>query len=117
MSSNANVPPSVPPPQPASSTNGLAIASLVLGIIAIPMVFCYYIGVLPGIAALVLGLVARNQIKASGGTQGGGGLALAGVITGGIGVGLGVVMICMIVILALMGPAIGNIFSNITSNV
>jgi hypothetical protein len=58
-------------------TNGMAIASLVLGILWI-----YWVG---SIMALIFGYVARQQIAERG--ELGGGLALAGIILGWIGVG------------------------------
>ena len=57
-------------------TNGFATASLVCGIVGIAA--C---GVL-SILAIVFGHIARSQIRASGGRQGGAGLALAGLILG-----------------------------------
>jgi Domain of unknown function (DUF4190) len=76
-------PPSPPPPggaypggygggYSAKKTNGFAIASLVLGIIP-----CCN-----GILAIIFGFVAKNQIKQSGGTQGGDGMATAGIVLG-----------------------------------
>jgi Domain of unknown function (DUF4190) len=81
-------PPPSPPPQPATpyssapktGTNGLAIASLVCGIVG-----CFTI---TAIVAIVLGFVARNQIEQSGGTQQGSGMALAGIILGFVWLGL-----------------------------
>jgi hypothetical protein len=98
-------------------TNGLAVTSLVLGIISIPLGFCYGFGVLLGIPAFILGLVARRQIEQSGGTQSGQGLAIAGMITGGLTAGLIVLSVVVIVILALLGPAVGNVFSNIVMEI
>ena len=49
-------------------TNGFAIASLVLGILGVVLL------------GLIFGYIALSQIKRSGGTQGGRGMALAGVI-------------------------------------
>jgi hypothetical protein len=66
--------------QAGPPTNGKATASLVLGI-----VFACGIG---SILALVFGYQAKNEIEASNGTQGGEGMATAGVILGWIGVGL-----------------------------
>ncbi len=60
-------------------TNGMAIASMVLGI-----VWIWWIG---SILALVFGYIARRQIRDSGGLQKGAGMALAGIILGWIGVG------------------------------
>jgi Domain of unknown function (DUF4190) len=73
-------PPSSPPPGGAygggysaqKKTNGFAIASLVLGIIP-----CCN-----GILAIIFGFVAKNQIKQSGGTQSGDGMATAGIVLG-----------------------------------
>jgi len=66
-------------------TNGLAIASLVLGI-----VWIYGIG---SILALVFGYQAKKQIDASGGRESGRGMAIAGIVLGWIGVGLLVLVI------------------------
>jgi uncharacterized membrane protein len=58
------------------ATNGLAIASFVLGLVG--WVPCG----IGSIVAIVLGFVARTQIRDSGGRQGGDGLALAGIVLG-----------------------------------
>lgn len=64
-----------PPPQ---RTNGLAIASMVLGI-----VWLYWIG---SILALVFGYVAKKQIRERG--EGGDGMATAGIVLGWVGIGV-----------------------------
>jgi hypothetical protein len=64
-----------PPPQ---RTNGLAVASMVLGILWI-----YWIG---SILALVFGYIARKQIRERGET--GSGMAVAGIVLGWVGVGI-----------------------------
>lgn len=70
----------VPPaPPPMITTNGMAIASLVLGI-----VWIYWIG---SILALVFGYVALRQIRDANGWQQGRGMAIAGIVLGWIGVG------------------------------
>ena len=65
-------------------TDGLAIAALVLGIFSL---VCSWIclGVILGPAAAIMGFISRNRIAASGGTIGGGGLAIAGLVLGIIG--------------------------------
>jgi hypothetical protein len=68
--------------QQRPETNGKAIASLVLG-----LVFACGIG---SILALVFGHQAKNEIEASNGTQGGEGMATAGIVLGWIGVGLAI---------------------------
>jgi hypothetical protein len=100
-------------PLQGGKTNSLAITSLVLGIVSLPLLFCYGSGIPFGIAAIVTGLIGRNQIKASNGLERGEGLALAGIITGGIGAVLIGGAIVVIAILLLLGPVVGNVFSNI----
>ena len=99
-------PPAGPPPAPPAygqqpggygyqstpKTNGLAIASLVLGIAQI------FLCIIGGILALVFGYISRRQIDESGGTQGGRGMAIAGIILGWIGIGLGIAYIVVIII-------------------
>jgi hypothetical protein len=69
-------------------TNGMAIASLVLGI-----VWLWWIG---SILAVIFGFVAMSQIKER--NQGGKGLATAGLILGFIGIGTLVLFILLVAI-------------------
>ncbi len=78
------VPQQLPGAQPPAaarpkSTNGLAITSMVLGIL-----WWCWIG---SILALIFGYVAKGQIAAAGGTQGGRGMAIAGIVLGWVGIG------------------------------
>lgn len=66
---------------PSRRTNGMAIASMVLGIL-----WLYWIG---SILALVFGYIAKRQIQERGET--GGGMATAGIVLGWIGIGFLVV--------------------------
>ena len=61
-----------------TKTNGMAIASMVLGIL-----WLYGIG---AVLALIFGYSAKKQIDQSGGTQTGRGMAVAGIVLGWIGV-------------------------------
>lgn len=99
-------------PPASARTNTLAIVSLVLALLAFPAMACYGAGFLLGIAALVIGLVARSQIARSGGLQKGSGLALAGAIIGPLVI---VLWLCVIVTV-LLGPQISQVFSRITSS-
>jgi hypothetical protein len=65
---------------PARSTNGKAIAALVLGIT--------WICGIGSILALVFGTMARNEIDASGGLEQGRGMAIAGIVLGWVGIGI-----------------------------
>jgi hypothetical protein len=72
---------------PSARTNGLAIASLACGLAQ------FVFGPLATIPAIVLGYMARSQIKRTG--EQGAGLALAGLILGWGAVILGVVLIAV----------------------
>ena len=82
-----------PPPK----TNPLATISLIAGVVQ--FVCFYFIG---AIVAIVTGHIARSQIRRSNGTQGGAGMALAGIILGYVGLTLSV--------LAAIGIAVFFIF-------
>lgn len=81
---------------PAGATSGLAVGALVTGILAIPTTCCCSIGSLPlGIAACVLGGIAMSKIKADPQRYGGKGMALAGLICGGISILLAIVLLVL----------------------
>jgi prepilin-type processing-associated H-X9-DG protein len=69
-------------PLPPAKTSGLAITSLVLGILGCTSLF-----------GLILGFIALNKINKSGGRLGGRGVALAGVIVSGCMMVLAVILV------------------------
>ena len=76
--------------QPQRQTrNGLAVASLVLGIISIPTLGLLGLG---AITAIVLGSIALNRIKKEPATHNGKGMAIAGIITSALSLSLIAVM-------------------------
>lgn len=82
-------------PYPARAvTNPKAVGSLVTGIIAVVLSACCWGGLL-GLVAIPLGVVARNEIKRGLGYQQGDGLALAGIITGAIGLAITLLLLVM----------------------
>lgn len=72
---------------------------------------------LASLAAVITGFMARSQIKNSGGTEGGEGLAMFGLVGGSLAFILALLGLCLAIVgiagLALMGPEIGNVFSDI----
>lgn len=68
-----------------SSTNGFAIASLVLGI-----VWIYGIG---SVLAIVFGVISQRKIRESDGRLGGSGMATAGIVLGILGTVAAVLLI------------------------
>ncbi|MFO1532459.1 MAG: DUF4190 domain-containing protein [Thermoplasmatota archaeon] len=68
-------------------TSGMAIAALVLGIVGL----CPYIGIIVGLIALILGIVARKNIRQNPSMKGDG-LALTGIILGAVGLAISVLV-------------------------
>lgn len=96
MTSDAANPPTSHPPEHGAqapgapaTTNGFAIASLVLGIV-------WAMGV-GSILALVFGYIAKDQIDKSAGTQTGRGMAIAGIVLGWVGVAFILLMIALMI--------------------
>ncbi|GAA1087426.1 DUF4190 domain-containing protein [Tsukamurella spumae] len=87
--------------QQSTGTNGLAIAALVCGIVSFPLGCAYGLGIITAIAALIMGIIAMKQVKETG--QDGHGMALSGVILGGVYIALFVIAIVIIVIVAASG--------------
>ncbi len=69
---------------PAKQSNGMALAALIVGIAAVLLCFTF----VPGLVALILGLVGLGRAKKVGGT--GKGQAITGVVLGVLSILLGV---------------------------
>ena len=96
---NETIPPITDnPPQP--KTSGLAIWSLVLGILGLVLLlFC--VGPLFAIPGVICGHMAYSRIKRSAGELAGQGLAIAGLVTGYIGIACALVIIPMMLAIAI----------------
>jgi len=90
-----------PPPAGAGGENKtLAIISLVLGILSV----CCYVAPLTGLAAVITGFMANKKAKQDPQNYGGKGLALAGIICGGVFFLIGVAYwIYIIVVIGFVG--------------
>jgi uncharacterized protein DUF4190 len=86
--------PPVPPGVPGQ-TNGLAIAGMVCGILGLVLFWFPYLGIVLGILGLVFGVLGRNRAVQLGGV--GQGMALAGIVTGGVAVVVGILWIIFII--------------------
>jgi Domain of unknown function (DUF4190) len=94
-------PPAFPPPVAGhppyaptyvqASTNGFAIAALVLGILG------------AWILALIFGYVGKGQIDRSHGAQGGRGMAIAGIVLGWVGLAFTILFVIVIIAAASNG--------------
>lgn len=81
----------------SSKTNVLAIISLVAGVISIPIFCCWPVSMPTALVAIVLGVVAINQIKKTG--EQGRAFAIAGIATA-------VLAILLFVVLVVIGGAV-----------
>jgi hypothetical protein len=85
-------------PDPSTSglprTEGLAITSLVLGILS--LAGC---NIFTGIPAIICGHVSRSRIEGSNGALAGGGMAIAGLVLGYLSIALLVLMIAGLVVM------------------
>lgn len=98
--------PATAAPHNANASNGLAIASLVTGIVAFISGWVFFLGFLLGAAAIVLGIIALKK-------PGGKGMSIAGIITGGLGALWSVVVTIFFVLgllaLGTSGVAVGGL--------
>jgi prepilin-type processing-associated H-X9-DG protein len=105
----------IPPPPPPQDfvaanpnsgappkTSGLAVTAMVLGIVAIPTA-CFGVGILLGIAALILGIAALLSINKNPTMYGGKGMAIAGIATGA-----GAMVLVGPLLIAILLPSLGR---------
>ena len=78
-------PPPPPPIRPgATQKQGLAIASLIVGIVSLTVGWCCYFGVVTGPVAIALGIIQLVQIKNKPNEYTGKPLAIIGIVTGAV---------------------------------
>ena len=102
--------PAAPPPMPvmppqAPPTNGLAIASLVCGILAVLLFFTIVFPIILGILAVIFGAIGIGNANKGGGNKG---LAIAGLVCGIVGI---VAMIVFVTVFATSTVEIINSFT------
>lgn len=87
----------------APKNDGMAIAALVCGIVAIPM-YCG-IGLVLGVLGVVFGIISMRKIDRSGGTLTGRGMALAGAICGGVGLAINLIFWVWVIAAGIAGSS------------
>jgi len=73
-----------------STTNGLSVAALVLGLAGLAT---FWLFAVPPVLALIFGILGLGQIRRSGGREQGDGMAIAGIVLGSIGIVFFVIMV------------------------
>ncbi len=87
----------------AAQNEGMAVASMVIGIVSFVLACGYGIGLLGSPVALVMGRISMKRIDQSGGQLGGRGMAQAGFILGIIGTVLLVLALIGLVVVIVIG--------------
>ncbi|MGA8330873.1 MAG: DUF4190 domain-containing protein [Mycobacterium sp.] len=82
-----------PPPQAMAPKNGLGIASLVLAVIGLVSVATVFAPITLGVVAMVIGVVAHGRAKR--GVANNGGVAIAGIVLGGLAIVVGLAFIAI----------------------
>jgi hypothetical protein len=72
----------------------MAVASLIMGIVGLT-----FIPIIASIGAIITGFIGKNQIDESNGAQGGRGMAMAGIVTGFIGIALWALFIIVFILI------------------
>jgi hypothetical protein len=90
-----------PPPPAVPTSNGIAVASLVLGILAVVLFFTIWIPVVLGILAIVFGALGISKTNKQGAPQKG--LAIAGLVCGAAGIALAILFIVFVIALGTSG--------------
>ena len=80
------------PQYPSIPVSGLAIASMVLGIVALVLFCVWPISIPCGVIAIILGALGASECKGPNPRRSGMGMAIAGITCSAVGVGLWVLM-------------------------
>lgn len=106
--------PPVPPPVPSaqSPTSGLAITSLVLGILSVTAAGC-----VTGLPAVICGHMARGEISRSNNSIQGAGIALAGLILGYLSMVITVVVLVLVFVIGFAAVKAEDEASNMSREV
>jgi len=112
-------PPPLPPLPPASppahasphQTDGLAVASLVLGIVGLVLTITVWIGPVCDVLAIVFGAMARRRLPEGAPNRG---MATAGFILGIVGLALTVALVLLLIV-ALRGEGNDVVFHAATA--
>lgn len=93
-------------PQRFSTSAGkdqtLAIVSLITGAVSIILSWCCYMGIIIGPVALITGFIAINNINKDPDKYDGKGLAIAGMVAGGVGILISLIMLVLGILINLV---------------
>lgn len=113
VSHGGPIPTSYPPPHGAyphvgvgvMPMSGLAIGSMVVGIISLFSLFACPVGLVLGLPGVICGHMGLAQIRSSGNQMQGRGMAIAGLIMNYVAIAIGVAILLFVLIFAGIGVA------------
>lgn len=88
----------------ASLDQTLAIVAIITGALSIVLSWCCYMGIFIGPVALITGYMGMSNANKNPDQYGGKGLAIAGMVAGGVGMGISVLMFVLVVLLNIINP-------------
>lgn len=80
-------------PVPTAPRNGLGIAALIAGILSLPAAFTIFGGFILAVVAIILGIIGYRRARS--GEASNGGMAIAGIVLGVLGIVLSAVLIAI----------------------
>jgi hypothetical protein len=84
-----------PPPAGGDTSNGMAVAALVLGIAAVVLFFTCGVGIFAGVLAVIFGFLGLSKAKV---LEKGKGMAIAGLVLGAVGIIGGILFIVLVAV-------------------
>jgi hypothetical protein len=107
-------PPAAPPmpgqpAMPVSTSNGFAVASLVLGILTVVFFFTIWLPWLLGVLAIVFGAIGISKANKGAGQKG---MAIAGLVCGAVGIVIAIAFVVVIVNVA-SDKNVQDVFSSV----
>jgi hypothetical protein len=97
-------------PPPTGPRNGLGIASLVIGIVALMTSVSVLGGVILGIVAAAIGLAARNRVKR--GEANNGGVTMAGIVLGIVATVVSLIVVGAFVVIGIATEAFNSSYQH-----
>lgn len=98
--------------QPPLKTDGYSLASMILGIVGLVFVCCEGLGFIPGIVAIIFGVVGKNRCTQANGNLKGLTYSKAGLIMGIIASALGVIVFLCVILGTLGDNSFYNNFND-----
>jgi hypothetical protein len=89
-------------PSTAGKDQTLAIVAIISGALSVILSWCCYMGIFIGPIALITGFLAMNNVNKNPDQYDGKGLAIAGMVAGGVGMAVSIIMLVIVFLAQLL---------------